>query len=184
MCLLASVRKGRVIVGEMTLAEPGATGFVAPAQCAEDERAIHAVTRGLSPTEVCRPAHLGSVASAGRWLAYRALPRTLSPDRSRSAGQPSSTRFRTEHAFRRLPIPANGLGPFELILRLRTPASAASTVRLLSGYCPANPNHCRFQTRFPRSEAVCHQVPTGTAERGHQGDQEGGLRLAEHTADL
>jgi len=58
----------------------------------------------------------------------------------------------------------------------RTPARAASTVRLLSGYCPASPNHGRWlQTRFRRPEAVCHQVPTGTAERGHQGDQEGRL---------
>jgi hypothetical protein len=28
------------------------------------DRTIHTVTRGLSPTEVCRPARLGSVASA------------------------------------------------------------------------------------------------------------------------
>jgi hypothetical protein len=134
---------GRVYLGGVTLAVPDATGFVALAQCAEHERAIHTVTRGLSPTEVCRPARLGSVASAGRWLAYRALPRALSPDRRRSAGQPPSTRFRAEHAFRRLLIPANGLGPFALRFRPRTTRQAASTVRLLSGYCPANPNHCR-----------------------------------------
>ena len=117
-------------------------GNAAPAEAAND-RAIHTVTEGLSPTEVCRSARLGSVASAGRWLACRAFPRTLSPDRSRSDGQPPSTRFRAEHAFRRLPIPANRLGPFELNFRLRTLARAASTVRLLSGDCPANSNPCR-----------------------------------------
>jgi len=97
-------------------------------------------TSVLSPTEVCRPAgparsHLLDAGSRVEIFCGHAVPTEV--------GRPADLRqldsvpnTRSDDA-----DPANCLGPFELNFRLLTPARTASTVRLLSGYCPANSNH-------------------------------------------